>query len=355
MQRLEGFVTEHEALTAQLSSGSLKSHEIAPLAQRLTEIDGTYNIILERQRASEERLQLGVILKDTPRSDDMHALVASEIDTLTKQVEAHDATLRGILQPRDPLANHPAMVEIRAGAGGDEAALFVRDLLRLYMRYAEAKGWSIEIIDMNETDLGGCKEAIFVLRGRTKVYGTMQYEAGVHRVQRVPQTESSGRLHTSTVTVAVLPEISPAEFQVEEKDLRVETFRARGAGGQHVNTTDSAVRIVHIPTGVTVQCQDEKSQHRNKDRALSVLRSRLYTIEAERQRAEDSANRRAQIGGGDRAERIRTYNFPQNRITDHRVGLTLRRLDVVIDGELDLLLDPLAEMMQEQALLDAPT
>ena len=243
------------------------------------------------------------------------------------------------------------MVEIRAGAGGEEAALFVADLYKMYTRYSEQKGWKIENIHFHPTDIGGFKEVIFLVEGKD-AFSTLRYESGVHRVQRVPITESSGRIHTSTATVAVLPEAEEIdEININPEDLRIETFRSRGAGGQHVNVTDSAVRITHIPTGIVVQCQDERSQHQNRAKAMRVLRAQLLQKKEEELREKISRERKAQIGRGERSERIRTYNFPQGRVTDHRVGLTLHNLEEILNGELDQLLIPLMKMMKEKELV----
>ncbi len=246
------------------------------------------------------------------------------------------------------------VVEIRAGTGGDEAALFAADLLRMYTRYAERSGWKLELLSLAETDGGGIKEAIASISGRG-VYGRLKHESGVHRVQRVPETESQGRIHTSTVTVAVLPEAAEVDVVIDDKDLRVDVYRSSGPGGQSVNTTDSAVRITHLPTNLVVTCQDEKSQHKNKARALKILRSRLLDLEIQRQQAERADERRGQIGTGQRSERIRTYNFPQNRVTDHRVSLTLHKLGLVMEGELDELFEGLEIQLEAEAMAAAGT
>jgi peptide chain release factor 1 len=260
---------------------------------------------------------------------------------------ACEAELRQLLAPRDPRDGRGVVLEVRAGAGGDEAALFAADLFRMYTRYAERHGWRVELISTSETDGGGFKEVVAGISGKD-VFGHLKYESGVHRVQRVPETEAQGRVHTSTATVAVLSEAEEADVQIDTKDLRIDVMRASGAGGQHVNRTESAVRITHLPTGLVVVCQDEKSQHKNKARAMGVLRSRLYDQKQQELDAERSAERRGQIGSGERSEKIRTYNFPQNRVTDHRIGLTLHRLDRVIDGELDEVVEALALARQAE-------
>jgi peptide chain release factor 1 len=264
--------------------------------------------------------------------DELHAL-----EEKRQELEKH---LRHLLVPKDPLDAKNAIMEIRAGTGGEEAALFASDLYRMYQRLAETRGWKIEVMNSNVTEIGGYKEIVFSVSGRN-VYGDLKYESGVHRVQRVPETESGGRIHTSAVTVAVLPEAEEHDVEVNQEDLRIDVYRSSGPGGQSVNTTDSAVRITHVPTGLVVTCQDEKSQHKNKAKALRVLKARLYEIEEKRRQQEEAAARKSQIGSGDRSERIRTYNFPQNRFTDHRINLTLYRLDAILQGELDEALETL--------------
>jgi len=254
-----------------------------------------------------------------------------------------------MLLPKDPNDDKNILLEIRAGTGGEEAALFAQDLFRMYTRYAERRGWSTEILSSNETGLGGFKEVILLVAGEG-AYSRLKYEAGVHRVQRVPETESQGRIHTSAVTVAILPEAEEVDVDIKPEELRIDIFRASGHGGQHVNTTDSAVRITHLPTGIVVTCQDERSQHKNKAKAMKVLRSRLLELMQREQQNKVSQERRQMVGSGDRSERIRTYNFPQGRVTDHRIGLTLYQLEEVLQGELDLILDPLITYFQTEAI-----
>jgi peptide chain release factor 1 len=257
--------------------------------------------------------------------------------------------LRILLMPRDPNDEKNVILEIRAGTGGEEASLFASELFRMYTRYAERRGWQVEILNLSSSGLGGVKEVVALISG-TQVYSRLKHESGVHRVQRVPETEASGRIHTSTATVAVLPEADDVQIAINEKDLRVDTFCATGPGGQGVNTTYSAIRITHLPTGLVVQCQDERSQHKNKARALKVLRSRLLDLEMQKQRDAIAQSRRSQVGTGERAEKIRTYNFPQNRVTDHRVNITVHRLPDLLDGDLDPLVGPIAAHFQAEAL-----
>jgi peptide chain release factor 1 len=266
----------------------------------------------------------------------------AELVTLTEQIKI-------LLLPRDPNDDKNVIVEIRAGVGGEESALFAHSLYRMYNMYAEGRGWKVEILNQNETEIGGCKEISFLIEG-DGAYSRLKFESGVHRVQRVPETESGGRIHTSTVTVAVLPEAEEVDFELNTLDLKIDTFRASGAGGQHINKTESAIRITHLPTGVVVECQDERSQHKNKDRAMSILRSRLYEAKMQEQTDAIASERRSQVGTGMRNERIRTYNFPQGRLTDHRIGLTLYKLDNVMNGDLDETIDALITTAQAEKL-----
>ncbi|MEE9208640.1 MAG: peptide chain release factor 1 [Gemmatimonadota bacterium] len=287
-----------------------------------------------------DQLEQARDVAQTDEDPELVAMAVAESEELTAQIERDSQALQLLLVPPDPLDNRPAVVEMRAGTGGDEAGLFVADLYRMYTRYADAKKWTLEVISSSEGVLGGLKEIIFVVRGRD-VYGHLRYESGVHRVQRVPATESSGRIHTSAATVAVLPEAEEVDLHIDPGDLKIDVFRSSGPGGQSVNTTDSAVRITHIPTGLVVSCQDEKSQHKNKAKALKVLRSRLLDQEVAAQEADRARERRLQVGTGDRSAKIRTYNYPQNRVTDHRINLTLHRLEAVLAGDLDELTDAL--------------
>ena len=283
---------------------------------------------------------------------DLKEMAKEEIKELEEQKETQIKELRTLLIPKDPLDLKNIIMEIRAGTGGDEAALFAADLFRMYSKYAELKKWKIEIMSSHESGLGGFKEIVFSVSGKN-VYENMKFESGVHRVQRIPETESGGRIHTSAVTVAVLPEAEETDIQINPEDLKIDVYRSSGPGGQCVNTTDSAVRMTHIPTGLVVICQDEKSQIKNRAKALRVLRSRLYEMEEAKKQKERSEARKSQVGSGDRSERIRTYNFPQNRLTDHRINLTLYKLDLIINGELDELLDALKIEFREQLLKES--
>ncbi len=296
--------------------------------------------------------------------EEANEILATETDAELKEMaelEADDAKekmpaileeLKIMLLPKNPDDEKNVIVEIRGGAGGDEAALFGADLMRMYTRYAERNRWKFEMLSSNITDIGGVKEVSFLLQGKG-AYSRLKFESGVHRVQRIPTTESGGRIHTSTVTVAVLPEVEEVEVEINQNDLRIDVFRAGGPGGQCVNTTDSAVRITHIPTGLVVSCQDEKSQHKNKDKAMKILRSRLFDLMQEQQNSEIASQRKSQVGTGDRSERIRTYNVPQGRVTDHRIGLTLHRLEGILDGDLDEVIDALVTADQAERLKQA--
>jgi peptide chain release factor 1 len=283
------------------------------------------------------------------KDPDMRELAKEELRELERRLQDVEDRLKFLLIPRDPLDEKNIIMEIRAGTGGEEAALFAADLFRMYSRFAETRGWKFETMSVNETELGGIKEIIFSISG-SNVYENLRYESGVHRVQRVPATEASGRIHTSAVTVAVLPEADETEIDIRPEDLRIDVMRAGGPGGQCVNTTDSAVRIIHLPTGITVHCQDEKSQIKNKAKAMRILRARIYEMESAKAAAERAEARKTQVGSGDRSERIRTYNFPQNRLTDHRINLTLYKLDLIIQGDVAELFDALKLSAREELL-----
>lgn len=286
--------------------------------------------------------------------DDFKELVESEVEELEDRKAKLEEELKILLLPKDPNDEKNVIVEIRAGAGGEEAALFAADLYRMYSMYAESKGWKVEVLSSNATDLGGFKEIIFSVEGKG-AYSRLKYESGVHRVQRVPETEAGGRIHTSTATVAVLPEAEEVDVEIKPEDIKIDVFRSGGHGGQSVNTTDSAVRVTHIPTGIVISCQDERSQLKNKERALKYLRARLYEMALEEQTANIAESRKSQVGTGDRSERIRTYNFPQGRVSDHRINLTLYKLNAILDGDLDELIDALTiadqtEKLKEEAV-----
>ena len=285
---------------------------------------------------------------------EMKELVHAEMEELEAKLQSLEEKLRLLLLPKDPNDDKDVILEIRAGTGGDEASLFGADLLRMYLRYAERNNYKVEYLSNNMTDMGGVKEVVLSISGKRGAYSRLKYESGVHRVQRVPETESQGRIHTSAATVAVLPEVDDVQIDIKESDLRIDTYRSSGAGGQHVNKTESAIRITHLPTGMVVSCQDEKSQLKNKEQAMRVLKSRLYDFYLNQQQTERAGARKSQIGSGDRSERIRTYNFPQGRVTDHRIGVTLYRLESFLDGDMDELIDALilaerSEMLSGQA------
>ena len=335
--KLNQIVTRYAELQAALSGGALESQKFVAASKEYAELGPLVEAVNAWHKAERD-------LKDTEAmaaDPDMKAMAEEEAATLKKQIPTLEQAVKKMLLPKDAADEKNAILEIRAGTGGDEAALFAADLFRMYQRYAAEHKWKFEIMELSDTGIGGYKEAIATVTGRN-VFARLKFESGVHRVQRVPATEGSGRIHTSAATVAVLPEAEDVDIKIDEKDLRIDVFRSSGPGGQSVNTTDSAVRITHIPTGVVVSQQDEKSQHKNKAKAMKILRARLY--DAERQRLDDlrSADRKGQVGSGDRSERIRTYNFPQSRVTDHRINLTLYSLDQVLEGRgLDELIDAL--------------
>jgi len=349
LEQIEERYEELERLMADPAI-TLDYERLAQLAVERSELEEIVQTYRRYKSIAGEKEGTRQLLEEETDSE-LLELAREEAERLEKeQIELREK-LKRLLLPKDPNDEKDVIVEIRAGAGGDEAGLFAADLFCMYTRYAEKHGWKTEILSRHETGIGGFKEVIFEVRGKG-AYSRLKYESGVHRVQRVPETESQGRIHTSTATVAVLPEMEEVEVQIAPDDLRVDVFRSTGHGGQSVNTTDSAVRITHLPTGIVVTCQDERSQLQNRLRAMAILRARLHSMEEQKRRREMSETRRSQVGTGERSEKIRTYNFPQNRVTDHRIGLTLYRLDQIMEGDLDEIIDELAITEQAQKLRD---
>ena len=350
LERLNFIENKYEELSIKISDPSIMADqkEWQKLCKEHAELETLVMKYRQYKKAVEELESAKEMLKE--ESDrEIREMAQEEVKELTALIEESEGELKILLLPKDPNDDKNVFVEIRGGAGGDEAALFAANLTRMYTRYAERRGWKIETISLNATDIGGFKEIVFMLRG-AGAYSRLKYESGAHRVQRVPDTESSGRIHTSTATVAVLPEVDDVEVEISQNDIRIDVFRASGHGGQCVNTTDSAVRITHLATGLVVSCQDEKSQLKNKEKAMKVLKSRLF----EKAQAERSAgiaeDRRSQVGTGDRSERIRTYNYPQGRVTDHRIGVTLYKLDSFLDGDIDDIIDALITTEQAEKM-----
>ena len=338
---LENLISDPEIIanTAECQKHTKAHSKLMPVVAKFREYKKVLAGIDEALEMLKEKLD-----------DDFHAMVTAELNDLKNQAAVLESDLQILLLPKDPNDDKNVIMEIRGGAGGDEAALFCGDLFRMYTRYAETQGWRVEMMDSNPTELGGFKEVVFVIEGEG-AYSKLKYESGVHRVQRVPATEASGRIHTSTVTVAVLPEAEDIdEVKINPNDLRIDTYCASGAGGQHVNKTESAVRVTHLPTGLVLQCQDEKSQIKNREKVMRVLKSKLLELAQREQHAETAEVRKSQVGTGDRSERIRTYNFPQGRVTDHRIGLTLHKLDFVLNGELDELINALIAADQSEKM-----
>lgn len=339
IEKIEELRKEYDGIMEEIAKPEVASdpEKIGKLSKRISQLEEIISRYDRYQKNLEEEKEAKNLLNDP----EMRPLAEEEIEKLREEREKLEEELLELLFPPDPYADRPAIVEIRAATGGEEAALFAADLVRMYLRYAERRGYKAEIIHANTTGLGGYKEAIITVEGKG-AYSRLKYESGVHRVQRIPETESGGRIHTSTATVAVLPEPEDVEVEIREEDLEIETFRSSGPGGQHMQKNETAVRIRHIPTGIVVVCQDQRSQLQNKERALRTLRAHLFELQRRQQEEELAAKRRAQIGTGARSEKIRTYNFLQNRVTDHRIGLTIHRLDDVLDGDLDEIIDALA-------------
>ena len=350
--KLDGVVARYEEIQDTMANQSgMDGQEYARMSKEYSELSAVVEAVNELRAIQSELADLESLMDDDAADADVRALAEDERRELKGKLPDIEKRIQVLLLPADEADEKNAILEVRAGTGGDEAALFAADLFRMYQRYAEAHKWTFEIIDVSETGIGGVKEAMATISGRG-VFARLKYESGVHRVQRVPETESQGRVHTSAATVAVLPEAEEVDIQIDTKDLRVDTYRAQGAGGQHVNKTDSAVRLTHIPTGIVVTCQDEKSQHKNRAKAMKVLRARMYEQERTALDLERAADRRSQVGSGDRSERIRTYNYPQGRVTDHRINLTLHKIDRILEGELDELIDPLAANDQASRLTE---
>jgi peptide chain release factor 1 len=350
LERLEQIETRYEELTAELSSPELLSNQAA--YAKAAKQHRSLGEIVEKYRvwkSLKQELTGARELFDVSDDDEMREMARAEIETLQTKLQTTEDELKVLLVPTDPNDEKNVILEIRAGTGGDEATLFANEMLRMYGRYAERQKWRFEVLEASESGIGGIKEAIALIEG-DKVYSKLKHESGVHRVQRVPQTEASGRIHTSAITVAILPEAEEVDVKIDPKDLRIDTFCSSGPGGQSVNTTYSAVRITHLPTGVVVSMQDEKSQIKNREKAMRVLRARLQEIEEQKQHDALASERRSMVGSGDRSEKIRTYNFKENRVTDHRIGLTIHQLDLVMEGNLDEIIQALVSHYQAEKL-----
>ena len=352
LEKLNAMELRYESLQARLTDSAVyaDAERLRTLNRELRELSPVVETYRNWKTADAARSEAEKMFSDP----EMKELAREEWETEKARQETLWEELRLLLLPKDPDDDKNVILEIRGGVGGEESALFAHSLSRMYMMYAQKRGWKAEFLSLNETELGGVKECSLLLEGED-VYARLKFEGGVHRVQRVPETESGGRIHTSAATVAVLPEAEEVDVQIDPKELRIDTYRSSGAGGQHINKTESAIRITHIPTGLVVECQDERSQYKNKDKAMKVLRSRLLDMEREKQSAATAAERKSMVGSGDRSQRVRTYNFPQGRVTDHRIGLTLYRIDAIMDGDLDELIDALitadrAEKLSRSAL-----
>ncbi len=350
-EKVRAIEEKYEQLSQQLYDPSVTAdaERYAAIIKEYKSIEPIVLKFREYCAAQQQAADARAMLEDSAMERELRELAAEELADARSKEEETAAQLRVLLLPKDPNDEKNVIVEIRGGAGGEEAALFSAVLYRMYSMYAAARGWQTELMNVNETELGGFKEVSFMITG-AGAYSRLKFESGVHRVQRVPETETQGRIHTSTVTVAVLPEAEEVEFELDPKDLQIDTFRSSGAGGQHINKTSSAIRVTHLPTGTVVECQDERSQYKNKDKALRVLRSRLFDAKRREQESQIAGERRSQVGTGDRSERIRTYNYPQSRLTDHRIGLTLYRLDDVLNGDLDEVIDALITASRTEEL-----
>ena len=347
LDKLKALAVRQEDLEAQLGQSAVygDAEKLRAINRELKEIGPVVEAYRAYQKAEDDRRSAEELLHDP----DFKELAQEELERAKEESERLWEELKRLLLPRDPNDGRNVIMELRCGVGGEEGALFAHSLLRMYTMYAQGRGWKMDVVNLNETELGGVKECSVLIEGEG-AYSRLKFESGVHRVQRVPETESGGRIHTSAATVAVLPEAEDVELSIDPKELQIDTYRSSGAGGQHVNKTESAIRITHLPTGLVVECQDERSQYKNKDKAMKVLRSRLMEMEREKQDAATAAARRSQVGSGDRSERIRTYNFPQGRVTDHRIGLTLYKIDAIMDGALDELIDALVTADQAEKL-----
>jgi peptide chain release factor 1 len=353
LDRLQALADRYEKLSELLCDPDVASDpkRLREYSKEQSDLQEAYEAFTEYKQVSEQ-LEDAKIMQGEKLDDEMREMVKMEIDELTERKAALDEKIRIVLLPKDPNDDKNVIVEIRGAAGGDEAALFAYELYRMYTKFADAQGWRCELMDLNENDLGGFKEVIFMITGKG-AYSKMKYESGAHRVQRIPVTESGGRIHTSTSTVSVMPEVEEVEVEILDKDIRIDTFCSSGAGGQSVNTTKSAVRVLHVPTGIMATCQDGKSQNENKAKALQVLRARISDVRRQEEEAKYAGERKLKVGTGDRSERIRTYNFPQSRVTDHRIGLTLHKLDSVMNGDMEEIVSSLtiaeqAELMERE-------
>ncbi len=350
LEKVNNLIKKHSQLEKDLASGEVNKNSFANKSKEYSELNEIINAAIEYTEFEKNRSELENILKDTKNDDEMKNLAESELIELRKKNELNEKKIKIFLLPKDEADTKNAIIEIRAGTGGLEASLFAGDLFKMYEKISNKKKWMLEIITISKSDAGGLKEVIATIKGKN-IYSSLKYESGVHRVQRVPDTETQGRVHTSAATVAVLPEAEEVDVKIDEKDLRIDVFRSSGPGGQSVNTTDSAVRITHLPTGIVVSQQDEKSQIRNKEKGLKILRSRIYELERQKIDEQRSQDRKSKIGTGDRSERIRTYNFPQGRVTDHRINLTLHKLEEFMEGEIfDEMIENLTIQAQEEEL-----